>query len=181
MVVKKNFDAGRTEGGNVLSIDFVFGVELIDNGDYFDPGNYGTLVLKPGNLDIVNNQVWLRQFCINVKEAEFYVESPTCDYLEGFFNKLTSSCVGNSTLCCGKSLPYTSNEFMMCAADLEGNKDYKIYQLLFTKNSMKTLAIKVISFFFNKKGRLIYLKIIHYIIQKSAQNGVSLVFQFCFA
>ena len=72
-----------------LEMDFVFGVELVDNADNFNPkSGTGHLVLKSGELPLASNKLWLRQFCSNLKNAPFYVPSrDSCYVIELFLQK----------------------------------------------------------------------------------------------
>ena len=139
------FSAGK--GGWTKNAYFVFGVQAIDNGYYFDPNDKGKLLLNNGVLDIAKVQVWLNQFCINLRAAPFYSHSSTCTLIEQMFVSYTQSCTGNDT-CCGKNLPLPDAEFMDCFADSISTVSARagIYQPLYdTNNKLRTFVISMTS------------------------------------
>ena len=141
MVVKNSFDAGVQSGVDV-SIEFVFGVELTDNGDKFNPDNRGSMVLKSGELGLASNQVWLLQFCRNVRASSFYDSSQMCDAIELFYRNVTSKCDGGLQ-CCGKVIPLEESQFMNCLSEFNVFTSGGIYQPLLENNILKTLVVKV--------------------------------------
>ena len=155
--------SGKLEGDHrIVTVDFVFGVQLVDNGEHFDPDSLGSLILKDGQLDIASNQIWRINFCRNIEMADFYVSSPTCEIITNFYRNLTSPCsLDNNGSCCGKSLPTSKMEFIHCFLEDKGFSNIlpqsiqpsvyypsfgdatSIHQPLFVHGELKTLVIKV--------------------------------------
>ena len=109
---KKRF--AHSKDSDQMEATFVFGVEAVDNGFKFNPDDHGSMVLKPGVLDLAYEQTWLRNFCHNAKKAFFFVSSPSCDLVLKLFSLLEETCLPGHTECCGKTLPYDKDEFNIC-------------------------------------------------------------------
>eukprot|EP00111_Clytia_hemisphaerica_P006411 TCONS_00018634-protein len=110
---KDKFDAG-TSGASFQNVVFAFGIKPADNGYTLDPDDMGTIELYDEPLDLPNVQVWLNQFCRNLRTASFIQESESCDNLEQFFNALTSRCLPGQSVCCDLELPLPNEDFMTC-------------------------------------------------------------------
>ncbi|XP_012567028.2 protein dispatched homolog 1 isoform X1 [Hydra vulgaris] len=109
---KKKFEFSK--GTYQMEATFVFGVEAVDNGYKFNPDDHGSLVLKPGTLDLASEQIWLQHFCQNARKASFFISSPSCDLVLNLFSLLEGPCRPDQTQCCNKTLPYDKNEFNTC-------------------------------------------------------------------
>lgn len=108
-----------------LPIRFVWGVKPQDTGNYLDPTSRGKLQLDPSfNMSLPESQVWLLQFCRNLKRQPFYQMSlgllvPNC-FIENFITWMERKCKDSMsqidrTPCCEMSpFPYTSEIFDLC-------------------------------------------------------------------
>ena len=144
---KRKFAFGLGYTHTERRVDFVFGVQAIDNGNRFDPDDLGSLMLN-NVLDIASSQQWLRQFCENIRRAPFYVQSKSCSHVEDLFWYFTQPCPLNRQECCGKTLPLPADEFMRCFR--KGlqlvTSAYSIYRPLFDDSgTLRTLVIPVLT------------------------------------
>ena len=135
---RAKFDYGQKYGHYPHQIYFVFGIANVDNGNEFDPDDIGTLEFKKP-LDILAVQKWLRHFCEHVRNSKFYLHSKSCSQVESIFQTLTLPC--KSKECCGKTLPFTNEEFLQC---------FKLYLWKEARNN--TSGIQVI---FDETGKTI--------------------------
>lgn len=123
LTYKKRFASGSGTGSGNRRLYFFFGLKPVDNGYKFDPDNRGTIELHDYPLDIANVQTWLRNFCKNLVNAPFVVESDSCTNLDTLFGKLTGECEPSQTACCNMTLPIQSDEFMRCfLMNVEGDR-----------------------------------------------------------
>lgn len=108
-----------------MPIRFVWGVESIDNGNYLDPTSRGKLQLDPSfNVSAPESQVWLLEFCRNLKQQPFYQMSfgllvPNC-FIENLISWMARKCKDNMSdidrfPCCEAStFPYAQDIFDYC-------------------------------------------------------------------
>lgn len=134
---KQKFDYDAAGGHYKQDIHFVFGLNAVDNGNHFNPADSGTIELK-SQLDIASSQVWLYQFCKNVRHASFYTDSKVCREIERLFKMLNSTCtfLRLDDKCCGRPLPYPRDDFMYCfnkARAFQGKVSSIIYTLSFIR------------------------------------------------
>lgn len=72
-----------------MSMRFVWGVQALDDGDYTNPNSYGNLHYDNNfNISSKPAQIWLRNFCINIRQQPFYQATfgfllPNC-FIENF-------------------------------------------------------------------------------------------------
>ena len=70
-VLVRAIAAGRTDGQIAAALRV--GVAAEDNGNYLDPSSKGSLVLDPSfNMAAPESQLWLSQFCKNVRDQPFF-------------------------------------------------------------------------------------------------------------
>jgi protein dispatched 1 len=112
-----------------LPIRFVWGVESVDNGDYLDPTSRGKLILdQTFNVSSPESQVWLLQFCRNLKQQPFYQMSfgllvPNC-FIENLISSMAVRCKDGMTgqdrfPCCEAStFPYSPEVFDYCLPEV---------------------------------------------------------------
>ena len=80
-----------------LPLRFVWGVAAEDNGNYLDPSSKGSLVLDPSfNMAAPESQLWLSQFCKNVRDQPFFQPTlgpllPNC-FIETFQSWMDRRC-----------------------------------------------------------------------------------------
>lgn len=108
-----------------LPIRFVWGVEAIDNGNYLDPTSRGNLQLDPSfNVSAQESQVWLLEFCRNLKQQPFYQMSfgllvPNC-FIENLISWMARKCkdsmsdIDRFPCCEASTFPFAPDVFDYC-------------------------------------------------------------------
>ncbi|XP_012280511.1 protein dispatched [Orussus abietinus] len=117
------------EGGEVLPLRFVWGVKPVDNGDYLNPDTRGTLEWDDTfDVSDPNSQLWLQQFCRNLRGQVFYRSTtgpllPNC-FVESMRSWMERRCEDpidahiDRAPCCEKNpFPYAPNVLRQCAAE----------------------------------------------------------------
>ncbi|XP_011671193.2 protein dispatched homolog 1 isoform X2 [Strongylocentrotus purpuratus] len=123
-VFRSTFDIERAKL-TPLPFIVVWGTVPVDNGDPFDPGSRGHVQLDDSfNLDDPESQVWLLDFCSEVRQQGFY-NSPSVVYEDCFIEKMKifmeTPCIPSSigtdlSPCCGQtSFPYSADLLKLCA------------------------------------------------------------------
>lgn len=114
------FEKAVSESKPLMPLTIVWGVKDIDNGDSLSPHDKGTLEFDNSfNPASRSAQVWLKQFCVNLREAGFYqkvmpFESMNC-FIEYFIYYMKQNCTSEEWICCQKHVfPYTENVFNHC-------------------------------------------------------------------
>ena len=80
-----------------MTLCFVWGVADEDNGNYLGPSSKGSLVLDPSfNMAAPESQLWLSQFCKNVRDQPFFQPTlgpllPNC-FIETFQSWMDRRC-----------------------------------------------------------------------------------------
>ncbi|XP_037946849.1 protein dispatched [Teleopsis dalmanni] len=104
---------------------FVWGVQPVDDGDYTNPFSYGNLHYDNNfNISTKAAQVWLLEFCEDLKRQPFYKLTfnflyPYC-FMEKFVTYMEQTCIDsmvetNRTPCCETSkFPYEPHVFDQC-------------------------------------------------------------------
>ncbi|XP_041456836.1 protein dispatched homolog 1-like [Lytechinus variegatus] len=121
---RSTFDIERAKLAPLQFI-VVWGTVPIDNGDPFDPTKRGYVQLdKSFSLDDPESQVWLLNFCSEVRQQSFY-SPPSVVYEDCFIEKmkvfmetpcLPSSIGTDFSPCCGQtSFPYSADLLKLCA------------------------------------------------------------------
>ncbi|KAH8311271.1 hypothetical protein KR044_005299 [Drosophila immigrans] len=109
-----------------MSMRFVWGVEAMDDGDYTNPNSHGNLHYDNNfNISSKESQIWLRNFCQNVRQQPFYQATfglvlPNC-FIENFIRFMERSCIfdmdtthTNFTPCCEAEFPFEPHIFEQC-------------------------------------------------------------------
>ncbi|XP_056645516.1 protein dispatched [Diorhabda sublineata] len=108
-----------------LPLRFVWGVLPIDNGDYLDPSNLGTLTPDPSfDMSDPESQEWLLNFCQSVREQPFYQSMigpllPNC-FVETFMKSMDRKCYDpfldqdRSPCCETAKFPFNRTVFNKC-------------------------------------------------------------------
>ena len=132
------------KGDSARLIYINFGVESEDNGNYFNPDDFGTLKFTSEPVKIENEQLWLLNFCESIKNESFYVKSDTCRLFELFFLQLQSPCVGDNSDCCNQTIPVKPEKnFLKCLYKALG-RSTNTDAILFDKNyDMRVLSLTV--------------------------------------
>lgn len=123
-VFRSTFDIERAKL-TPLQFIVVWGTVPVDNGDPFDPVSRGHVQLDDSfNLDDPESQVWLLNFCSEVRQQGFY-NSPSVVYEDCFIEKMKifmeTPCIPSSigtdlSPCCGQtSFPYSVDLLKLCA------------------------------------------------------------------
>lgn len=111
-----------------MPLRFVWGVVPIDNGNYLNPANLGSLELDQ-NFDMADpaSQVWLRNFCSNLRLQPFYQPifgvSLTGCFIETFITSMDRRCIddfskNDRSPCCNSSpFPFNRSVFNGCIID----------------------------------------------------------------
>ncbi|XP_075159969.1 RND transporter family member dispatched [Haematobia irritans] len=108
-----------------MPLRFVWGIQPTDDGDYDNPFAYGNLHYDNNfNVSTKNAQIWLLQFCQNLRQQPFYQLTfgmllPNC-FIENFITLMERMCVNSMdntdrTPCCDISkFPYEPDVFDIC-------------------------------------------------------------------
>ncbi|XP_013111816.1 protein dispatched [Stomoxys calcitrans] len=108
-----------------MPLRFVWGIQPTDDGDYDNPFAYGNLHYDNNfNVSTKNAQLWLLQFCQNLRKQPFYQLTfgmllPNC-FIENFITLMERMCVNSMddtdrTPCCDISkFPYEPEVFDIC-------------------------------------------------------------------
>ncbi|XP_014665049.1 PREDICTED: protein dispatched homolog 1-like [Priapulus caudatus] len=119
------FEKCRQEGGGwQLPIKVVWGVQPADNGDHLDPYSTGTLQFD-SSFDLMHHdsQVWLLEFCTQLRNQTFYKPSfgpqLTDCFMQKFANWMKKPCIAldesDSAPCCRASaFPFSRSVFTTC-------------------------------------------------------------------
>lgn len=109
-----------------LPIRFVWGVEPVDNGNYFLPLSRGSFHLDDTfNISSTESQLWLLDFCRSLKKQPFYQMTigppmlPNC-FIENFISTMQRRCfdgmsgIDRSPCCESSKFPYPPHVFDQC-------------------------------------------------------------------
>ncbi|XP_055903846.1 protein dispatched isoform X1 [Eupeodes corollae] len=108
-----------------LPMRFVWGILPIDDGDYANPSSHGNLHFDNNfNISSKASQLWLFNFCKNIKQQPFYKLTlgmllPNC-FIESFISYMSRICIDSIDLtdrtpCCDTSkFPYEPDVFEYC-------------------------------------------------------------------
>ncbi|XP_076175871.1 protein dispatched isoform X2 [Ptiloglossa arizonensis] len=120
------------DNGDVLPLRFVWGIKPIDNGNYLDPDLTGTPEWDDSfDLSHPESQLWLEQFCHNLRAQSFYRDTlgpllSNC-FIESLHNWMKRRCEDpidsriNYMPCCEQStFPYNASVLQQCAAEANG-------------------------------------------------------------
>ena len=102
---------------SVRAVTVIFGANPVDNGNHFNPDDHGKLELTSDRVKIENEQTWLLDFCREVKNESFFINSQTCHSIELMFVGLQSPCIGinNRSGCCNQTIPMKPEKnFLKC-------------------------------------------------------------------
>ena len=132
-----------------LVLDFVWGVKALDNGNHFDPHDFGKLVLDTDfHISSVESWLWMKNFCHSVRNASFsnpqYAASPCLmDLFEGH---VAASCSGQANAtCCGHTQPYPANIFDSCFKDFIVENEFVLHETVDTPHFDSTNNLVVYS------------------------------------
>ncbi|OXU27643.1 hypothetical protein TSAR_001530 [Trichomalopsis sarcophagae] len=117
------------DGGDVLPMRFVWGVMPVDNGNYLNPESRGTLEVDD-TFDVTTreSQVWLQNFCKNLRLQTFYRSTlgpllPNC-FIESLQPWMERRCedpidpkIDRSPCCERNTFPYDPKVLKHCAAE----------------------------------------------------------------
>ncbi|XP_030553961.1 protein dispatched isoform X2 [Drosophila novamexicana] len=109
-----------------MSMRFVWGVQAVDDGDFTNPSSYGNLHYDNNfNISSKTAQIWLRNFCQNIRQQPFYQATfgfllPNC-FIENFIRYMERRCVDDMDSmsldrapCCDAEFPYEPHIFEEC-------------------------------------------------------------------
>lgn len=126
LVLKKYFWFEKARDRDVyrkLPIRIVWGVLPVDNGNYLNPYDRGTIVFDPQfNVTSQDSQNWLLSFCISLRNQSFYqlTHGPLLSncFIETFKTWMERQCMdgfSDRTPCCESSkFPFTEEIFNLC-------------------------------------------------------------------
>lgn len=158
-----------------LPLRFVWGVLPVDNGDYLDPTNLGTLELDPTfNMSDPSSQVWLLKFCKTLKREPFFRAMmgpllPNC-FIETFLKSMQRTCSDfmsgkdRSPCCKSSKFPFDPEVFEKCIiqemADIyETPSQFLIPGLAgpkFSKDQNPTIKVVVVEYMSNYSYSMSY-------------------------
>lgn len=122
---KNEFWFEKTQSGSVygsLPVIVVWGVKDVDNGNLFDPNERGSLVLKE-DFDITHpaSQVWLLQFCQNLRNQtflkaskEWHIENCFIETLKYWMEFRDCADINMAPCCRNATFPYDPQLFQYC-------------------------------------------------------------------
>ncbi|XP_022088553.1 protein dispatched homolog 1-like [Acanthaster planci] len=122
IVFKEQFSATRSRPSSTLGC-ILWGVQGVDNGDIWNPGDFGTLLLdNKFQLSSWDHQAWFYNFCHNIRNQSFYNSNfPSACFMEDYVQLMRrDSCVDpftgeDATPCCNQPVfPYHPSLFKTC-------------------------------------------------------------------
>ncbi|XP_022102785.1 protein dispatched homolog 1-like [Acanthaster planci] len=128
----------------------VWGVQAVDNGDWWDPDDRGRLVLDEGfQLVSSEQQTWLLDFCRDLRNQTFFKSSdfPLGCFLEDFITLMQQPCVNpftgeDASPCCNqRDFPLDPTLFSTCVAKF-ANLGF-LPGVFFNRNTSKVAAVKI--------------------------------------
>ncbi|XP_077996901.1 protein dispatched homolog 1-like [Glandiceps talaboti] len=103
-----------------MPIFVVFGVDAFDDGDYLDPYNKGNIKFDSTfSISEPESQQWLYNFCQDVRNQTFYLNTPGVNYGSCFIETLRTwmsrPCLLEEDVCCEYAeFPYSVEVFNEC-------------------------------------------------------------------
>lgn len=139
----------------VLPLRFVWGIRAVDNGDYLDPNSKGTPDWDE-TFDVTNpnSQLWLEQFCQNLRSQPFYRNTmgpllPNC-FIELLRSWMQRRCkdpidprIDYVPCCESTKFPYEPNVFQQCAAEATAEL-YRTPSYLWVRGSAVSAGLKFV-------------------------------------
>lgn len=156
------FETSSSQGSATFPIDFFWGIKPVDNGDYLDPNDYGTIEWDE-SFDITSreSQAWLMNFCRKLRKQDFYGKKEGVTsycFLETFYNQ---SCTDPLTpgisyypCCKGSPFPFNKTILNLCAtiADVRAQifkykrQDSTVGNLIYDeRGSLRGIHLRVMS------------------------------------
>ena len=96
---------------------FVWGLESTDNGNYWDPENFGEADYVSVDFTGKESQQWMRDWCNNALASDWYEKSygDEC-WIDTIITYMEDDCSGHATTaCCGynatRDFPFEKDEF----------------------------------------------------------------------
>ena len=150
---KFRFETSPSQGSATFPIDIFWGIKAIDNGDYLNPYDHGTIEWNE-NFDIISkeSQQWFLGFCERLRKQDFYARKEGIKsycFLENYYNQ---SCKDPLTPhisyypCC-KDSPFPFNKTVLDSCAISANARA---QLLKYKRQDSTIG----SFIYDNLGNL---------------------------
>ena len=121
-VMKEQFWFEKAAGSSVATMPLViiWGVYPVDNGNYLDPHQTGSLELDTSfNMATPAAQKWLMEFCASLRSTKYYHPYPglqlTNCFIENFKKYMERPCDRDETKCCGLTkFPFPKKDFEEC-------------------------------------------------------------------
>lgn len=158
--VKPRFDFTSNDDSSLATV-FVFGVEPVFNGRYFDLASVGDLELKPlSNFGSEESQEWFSYFCWNLRQQPFYDSSflqPSGCFIEELRSWLRfRSCDLHPDCCQSLTFPFNQSTFLHCLS--AWSNETSRYQLSTMNPGVRYIdsqpALIIVSFWSNSKYSL---------------------------
>ncbi|XP_034948798.1 protein dispatched [Chelonus insularis] len=141
------------EGAGLLPLRFVWGIKPYDNGDYLDPASRGELIWdETFNITDKESQLWLEQFCRNLRTQPFYHNTlgpliSNC-FIESFRSWMARRCedvinpqISRAPCCESSTYPYTPEVLSRCVAEASADL-YRTPAYLWTRGGVVAGGIK---------------------------------------
>ncbi|KAH3852064.1 hypothetical protein DPMN_094559 [Dreissena polymorpha] len=150
------FEKAVGERRPLLPLTVVWGIENTDTGAKLNPYDKGSVVFDPSfNPSTQRSQIWLRNFCRNIRESGYYkrvttFEVPNC-FIEHFVLYMKQPCSMEEPHCCQKAqFPYPEHIFNHCIEKYipDAMKDYVYFWdkytpgLKFVGNKIRALVVQ---------------------------------------
>ena len=85
LIYKQQFWDGQLDPTveNNMRLRFAFGVKGVDNGNGWNPDDFGSLQLVDGfDVSDVETQQWLLEFSVNLRESDLFVDTCEIEWAE---------------------------------------------------------------------------------------------------
>ncbi|XP_071849565.1 protein dispatched homolog 1-like isoform X1 [Apostichopus japonicus] len=116
-IYKERFDFNNANSGNVFPLSFIWGVLPTDNTSMWNPNDFGPLELDADfQLGDSETQVWLAEFCKDLKKQTFVNNETSFCFIDSFINWMSRPCfLKSETSCCRRlDFPFPMSDFQDC-------------------------------------------------------------------
>lgn len=159
---KFRFETSPSQGSATFPIDIFWGIKAVDNGDYLNPYDHGTIEWDE-TFDVTSreSQEWLMGFCKRLRKQDFFLKKEGIErycFLETFYNQscndpLTPQ-ISYYPCCKGSPFPFNRTVLDLCAtiADVRAQilkykrQDSTIGNLIYDRHgNLRGIHLRVIS------------------------------------
>ncbi|XP_071808661.1 LOW QUALITY PROTEIN: protein dispatched homolog 1-like [Asterias amurensis] len=147
-VYKKEFSFSKEDTYDAKGT-VIWGVQAVDNGNHWEPGDSGTLILDDSfQFNETEHQTWMLNFCAELRNQSFVnPDEPVRCFIENFKNYMEMSCTNprpgeDVSPCCNQfDFPYDPALFDLCLYAFATEDLFP--ELFFGRNNSRLVVINV--------------------------------------